>query len=119
MLSTRSQNAICFLLALSEFPPGRLVSLQEITIKEGLPHAYLEQILPTLKKAGLVQSQRGAFGGYSLARTASEISLWDIVGPLERNKKSTTRCSSLMTKMQLSKETYLKSMNLLNIPTKA
>lgn len=115
MLSTRSQNAISFLISLSEFPPGRLVSLQEITTKENLPHAYLEQILPTLKKSGLVQSQRGAFGGYSLSRPATEISLWDIVSPLERDKKPSRRCSSLIDIMRNSKENYLKSTTLYSI----
>lgn len=109
MLSTRSQNAICFLSSLSEFPENTLVSLQEITDKEGLPHAYLEQIIPTLKKAGFVTSHRGAFGGYKLAKPASKISIWDIVSILEPQKPSPGKSESIInelyeiTKKHLSK----------------
>lgn len=115
MLSTRSQNALCFLLALAESPHGTLVSLQEITTREGLPHAYLEQILPTLRKSGLVSSQRGAWGGYKLSRPAEDISVWDVVSPLEKKKKSTKRISPLIKKLFDSKEASLRSISIASL----
>jgi Rrf2 family protein len=58
----------------------RLAQAQEIPVK------FLENILVDLRRAGLVSSQRGAEGGYWLARPASEISLADVIravdGPL-------------------------------------
>ena len=53
---------------------------------QGIPPKFLEAILSTLRKAGLVNSRRGADGGYWLARPAKEISVADVVravdGPL-------------------------------------
>jgi Rrf2 family protein len=58
----------------------RIAEAQEIPIK------FLESILLELKHAGIVRSQRGADGGYALARPAAEISLADVIravdGPL-------------------------------------
>jgi len=58
----------------------RIAEAQEIPIK------FLESILLELKHAGIVRSQRGAEGGYALARPGSEISLADVIravdGPL-------------------------------------
>jgi Rrf2 family protein len=55
----------------------RIAQAQEIPLK------FLENILPDLKHAGLVQSQRGAEGGYWLARPAEEISLADVIRAVE------------------------------------
>jgi len=59
------------------------VSLKAIAEAEGLPLAYLERIVALLKKAGLVESQRGAHGGYRLARPAAEITMDQAVLALE------------------------------------
>src|SRR6476661_525934 len=59
------------------------VSLKAIAEAEGLPLAYLERIVALLKKAGLVESQRGAHGGYRLARPATEITMDQAVLALE------------------------------------
>lgn len=92
MLTTRSENALRFLAALAKLPNGSMKTLQEIAEEEELPHAYLEQILPSLKKAGIVASQRGAYGGYKLAKPSNEISTWEVVQAVEkklqRNKET-------------------------------
>jgi Rrf2 family protein len=59
------------------------VSLKAIAEAEGLPLAYLERIVALLKKADLVESQRGAHGGYRLARPAAEITMDEAVLALE------------------------------------
>lgn len=59
------------------------VSLKAIAAAEGLPLAYLERIVALLKKAGLVESQRGAHGGYRLARATDEITMDEAVLALE------------------------------------
>src|SRR5919112_5057876 len=59
------------------------ISLKAIAEAEGLPLAYLERIVALLKKAGLVESQRGAHGGYRLARPATEITMDEAVLALE------------------------------------
>ena len=78
-------------------PEGGLAVLQiaQISELEKIPVKFLEQILLTLKNAGLLQSKRGVTGGYYLAKAADEIMLGQIVrildGPL-----APIRCVSQM-----------------------
>jgi Rrf2 family cysteine metabolism transcriptional repressor len=59
------------------------VSLGAIAEAENLPLSYLEHLVARLRKAELVLSQRGAHGGYRLARPAAEINMLEIVQALE------------------------------------
>jgi len=59
------------------------VLLKDIAKRQGMSKGYLEHLLPSLKAAGLVNSSRGAHGGYTLAKAPSEITLKDIVQSLE------------------------------------
>jgi Rrf2 family transcriptional regulator, cysteine metabolism repressor len=59
------------------------VSLKAIAEAEALPLAYLERIVALLKKAGLVESTRGAHGGYRLTRDPVEIHMDEVVLALE------------------------------------
>lgn len=56
---------------------------REIAAGERLPGDYVEQILLRLRRAGLVNSTRGARGGYSLARPAEEISVREVIAASE------------------------------------
>jgi Rrf2 family cysteine metabolism transcriptional repressor len=58
-------------------------SLAEIALAEDLPRAYLEQLVMSLRDAGLVRSTRGAHGGYELAREPSAIKMGDVLRALE------------------------------------
>src|SRR5271170_6943656 len=64
----------------------RLVQVSELAENEQLPVKFLEQILQVLKEAGIVESQRGKFGGYRLAKPAKKIFIGEVVrlidGPL-------------------------------------
>ncbi|MFQ5574681.1 MAG: RrF2 family transcriptional regulator [Terriglobia bacterium] len=59
------------------------VQVKEIAKRQSIPERFLEQVMSSLKKAGLVEAFRGAQGGYLLAKNASEISLADVVQSLE------------------------------------
>jgi Rrf2 family protein len=63
-----------------------LVQVSELAENEQLPVKFLEQILQVLRDAGIVESRRGKFGGYRLARPANKIFIGEIVrlidGPL-------------------------------------
>jgi Rrf2 family protein len=61
----------------------RLVSAGEVAASQGISVKYLESLLSSLKSGGLVISERGKRGGYSLARTPSEISMYDVLVCLE------------------------------------
>lgn len=65
----------------------RALSIHALAKSEHLPEEYLEKILQTLRRAGIVEATKGAAGGYTLTRSAREISAWDILrvldGPLK------------------------------------
>ena len=56
---------------------------EALAVSQGIPTKFLENILAELRRAGLVSSQRGADGGYWLARPAAEVSIADIVRAVE------------------------------------
>lgn len=56
---------------------------RELADKTGVPASYLSKILLVLNRAGLVEATRGTGGGYRLSRPAAEISLWEIVDPVD------------------------------------
>ncbi|MFZ5854592.1 MAG: RrF2 family transcriptional regulator [Chloroflexota bacterium] len=58
-------------------------SLSEIAQAEDLPRAYLEQLVMSLRDAGLVTSTRGARGGYELTRSPGEIRMIEVLRALE------------------------------------
>jgi len=59
------------------------VSVRDIAERTALPQPYLEQILLSLKGAGIVRSKRGVGGGYMLSREPAEIRLSDIVSAVD------------------------------------
>ena len=84
-ISAKTDYAVRALLGLAQHAP-RLVKVDEIISEQQLPRKFVEAILGELRRAGLVRSQRGAEGGYALARPAAEITLGQIIravdGPL-------------------------------------
>ncbi len=65
--------------------PDRFISTPEISEMTGYTVKYIEKIMNSLKKAGIVKAERGAGGGYKLSRPAAEITLGEIIRPLEDN----------------------------------
>lgn len=82
-LSTRAEYGIRVLVALAKAEGAGPVSLTTVARTEKLPHAYLEQLVRDLRRAGLVTSTRGQSGGYCLARPAAEVSLVEAVRALD------------------------------------
>lgn len=78
MISTKGRYALRMMLDFAE-NPQQLISLKEAAKRQGLSMKYLEAIVASLNRAGLVQSQRGKEGGYRLARSADEISVAEII----------------------------------------
>lgn len=62
---------------------GGVVQIREIAERQHIPAKFLEQILLTLKNAGLLHSRMGVGGGYYLAKPANEITLGQIVRVLD------------------------------------
>ncbi len=82
-LSKRGQYATRAMLQLALKEDKGPMSLREIAESENISEQYLEQIFRDLRKAGLVQSIRGAHGGYQLANKLEDISVGDILVAVE------------------------------------
>ena len=82
-LSTRGRYGIHAMYDLALNAEGGPQSIKAIAEREGIPEAYLEQLIAVLKREGLVNSTRGAQGGYALSRPASEITVGDVLRALE------------------------------------
>ncbi len=86
MISQKARYALRALLYLAAKGDAAVVQISEIAEKERIPRKFLEAILLELKKPGIVTSQRGRSGGYSLGRPAKKISFADVLrvtdGPL-------------------------------------
>ena len=74
-LSTRARYGLKALIDLGLHSANEAISLQSIAERQDISTSYLEQLMAMLKKAGLVKSSRGAYGGYQLGKPADEISV--------------------------------------------
>jgi Rrf2 family protein len=83
MFSTRSEYGVRVMVQLARRTGDGPVPLAEVAEAEGLPLAYLEQLVSRLRKAELVRSTRGAHGGYELGRDPAEITMAHVVHALE------------------------------------
>jgi Rrf2 family protein len=83
MLSKSGIHAVRALIYLAELPKGTYAGAVSIAEKIDAPKNYLGKILQQLCRDGLLESQKGLGGGFRLARDAGEISLLDIVAPIE------------------------------------
>jgi Rrf2 family transcriptional regulator, cysteine metabolism repressor len=83
MFSTKAEYGIRVMAHLARTGGDGPISLGTIADSEGLPLAYLEHLVQRLRKAGLVESRRGAHGGYTLAREADDITMAEVVRALE------------------------------------
>jgi Rrf2 family protein len=78
-LSVRGEYALRALLVLSQNYGGEVVRVQTICEQQNIPKKFLEQILTELRNLGVVESKRGAGGGYRLARAPESITLAPII----------------------------------------
>ena len=82
-LTAKSEYGLLALVFLAERDRQGPVSAREIAEEQRIPIKFLEQLLVTLRKCGLVTAQRGAHGGFVLGRPADEITVLDVVEALE------------------------------------
>ena len=81
-VSTKAQYGMRALVELAMMGDDA-VSLRTIAERQDLSHQYLEQIFSVLRRAGIVESIRGAHGGYRLARPTDQIDSLEVVQLLE------------------------------------
>jgi len=86
-LTTRGRYAVMAMADLASNANSGTISLTEISLRQNISLAYLEQIFIKLKNKKLVRSIRGATGGYILERPASEIKLSHIISAVDEEVK--------------------------------
>ena len=79
MLSQKAKYALRALLMLARQPQGEMVLVGDIAEEQNVPKKFLELILLELRKHGLLFSQRGRGGGYTLARPAEGITFGQVI----------------------------------------
>ena len=86
-ITAKAEYACLAVIDLARSGNGTPRRIKDIADAQGIPERYLVQILLQLKSVGLVQSARGAVGGYQLVRPADRISVADVIaaidGPVE------------------------------------
>ena len=78
-LTTKGRYAVMAMADLASYADQRPISLTEISLRQNISLAYLEQLFSKLKRKKLVKSIRGANGGYILEKPASQIKLSNII----------------------------------------
>ncbi len=84
-LTTKSRYGTRLILDISVYGKDKPVPLSEISKRQNISMKYLEQITAKLKKAGLINSQRGPTGGQMLAKPPEQITIGQIVRVLEES----------------------------------
>lgn len=95
---------------------------RDIAERQGIPEAYLHQVLGALGRAGLIRSTRGPAGGHELTRAPAEISLYDVLNALDGVEKrphphpdhieSADVVHEVWHELQEQSERYLRSLTL-------
>jgi Rrf2 family transcriptional regulator, cysteine metabolism repressor len=87
-ITTKSPYALSALVELHARGDAGPVPIAELARRRDIPVQFLEQLFATLRRAGILRSQRGVKGGYSFARSAEDVSVLELVelldGPLGR-----------------------------------
>jgi Rrf2 family protein len=83
-LSNKTEYALLALLELATcYASNEAMQIRQIAALQNIPNRYLEQLLATLRRGGLIKSIRGAKGGYVLARDPRKITLLDALNCIE------------------------------------
>ncbi len=86
-LTAKGRYAIMAMTDLAAQGPESVVALSEISTRQSISLAFLEQLFGKLRKAGLVESHRGHSGGYSLSEPSETIKLDSIISAVDEDIK--------------------------------
>ena len=82
-ITSKSPYAVSALVELARTGGSAPVPIGEIAKRRNIPVQFLESLFATLRRAGILQSQRGVRGGYTFARPPAEITVLEVVELLE------------------------------------
>ncbi|MFM7365071.1 MAG: RrF2 family transcriptional regulator [Cuspidothrix sp.] len=109
-LSAKAEYALLALLELARYHDTKVpLTINEIAAKQPIPERYLEQILTQLRRAGVVQSQRGSKGGFLLLREPWQITVLEIATLIEGERKEKEHSETPTIEKTLVLETWQKA----------
>jgi len=118
--STRGRYGVQIMVDLAQHLEQGPISLKCIAERQKLSEHYLEQLIPELRKAGLVKSIRGAQGGYILAKSPEDIYIGDVIrvlegpiAPVECTNQSNKNCCE-KTSFCVTREVWVKVRDSIN-----
>ncbi|MBE9210700.1 Rrf2 family transcriptional regulator [Nostoc sp. LEGE 06077] len=83
-LSCKSEYAILALIEMAtHYESGEPMQIRQIATQQNIPDRYLEQLLATLRRGGIIKSQRGSKGGYFLSKEPWKITIYEVLECLE------------------------------------
>ncbi|HEY2601815.1 MAG TPA: Rrf2 family transcriptional regulator [Thermoleophilaceae bacterium] len=82
-ITSKSPYAVSALVELARTGGSAPVPIGEIAKRRNIPGQFLESLFATLRRAGILQSQRGVRGGYTFARPPAEVTVLEVVELLE------------------------------------
>ncbi len=91
-LNTRGRYAVMAMADMAKYGASRALPLSAIAERQCISLAYLEQLFRFLRRAGLVESERGRSGGYRLSRPAGSITVAEIMAAVDEDVRM-TRCA--------------------------
>ena len=97
-VTTKGRYALQVMLDLARHQEDGFVSLKTIADRQGYSMKYLEMIVGSLKKAGLVSSTRGKDGGYRLCRAPEDYHVGEILRSIEDNLAPVSCMEKVLTK---------------------
>ncbi|NLI91809.1 MAG: Rrf2 family transcriptional regulator [Peptococcaceae bacterium] len=118
--STRGRYGVQIMVDLARHSEEGPISLKSVADRQKLSEHYLEQLVPELRKAGLVKSIRGAQGGYVLAKKPEDIYIGDVIrvlegpiAPVECNNQTGKDCCE-KTSFCVTREVWVKVRDSIN-----
>lgn len=87
-LTAKGRYAVMAIADMAAQGEGGVVSLSEISVRQGISLSFLEQLFAKIRRAGIVESQRGAMGGYILAVSPTVLTLDRIIHAVDEDIKA-------------------------------
>ncbi len=83
VLTKAGDYGVFGVIYLAKQPKGKVVSLSEVSQAEDIPEKFLAKIFQGLSRSGLIRSHRGARGGFSLVRSANQITVKELLESIQ------------------------------------
>jgi Rrf2 family protein len=82
-ISRAGEYGVLGLLHLARLPSGQSVMIDAVSRDENIPKSFLAKIFQDLARGGILRSQRGAGGGFSLARPADQVTVLEVIETID------------------------------------